>query len=78
MTEKYVKGKVMVAFKPEVPESEIEKVLAQYEHEKVFKNGEYDGSKGRENKALNRLYALAVPAGTEAIVVEELKGNMIH
>lgn len=75
MNENYVKGKVVVAFKVEAAESDIEKVLAQYEHEKVFKSGEYDGSKGRKNEALNRLYTLAVPAGTEANVVEELKAR---
>jgi len=82
MTEKYVRGKivmgvgkVMIAFKAEAPESEIEKVLAQYEHEKVFKNGEIDGSRERKNEVLDRLYVLAVPAGTEATVVEELKSK---
>ena len=73
MTKGHVEGKVMVAFKPEADLSEIEKVLGQYTHEKVFKKGEFDSLNGRENKVLDRLYSLTVPAGTEADVINGLQ-----
>lgn len=73
MAKNYVDGTVIVAFRPEVEHSDIEKILGQYVHEKVFDKGQYDGSKGRVNKALDRLYLLTVPAGDEADVINELQ-----
>ena len=73
MVKDYVDGKVSVAFKPEVKHSEIEKILGQYVHEKVFNKGEFDGSHERENKVLDRLYVLSIAAGKEAEVIKELQ-----
>lgn len=62
---------VIVAFKAEVDSSEIERVLKDYPYTKVLK-GEFDDSRGIEDKLLDRLYSLAVGADNAAAVITGL------
>jgi len=72
MANENVAGRVMVAFKPEIGKSEIEKVLEGYTYEQVFKNGEFDSATDITGQMLARIYSLSVPVGNEARVLEEL------
>lgn len=73
MAKEYLTGKVMVAFKPEADQAEVEKVLGQYRFEKVFNKGEFDNATDRVDQVLARLYQLSVTAGTEEDEVKKLK-----
>lgn len=66
-------GEIMVAFKPEVKQSEIEKMLSGYTYAKVFDKGEFDSKTDREGQVMARLYSLLVTPGEEANVLTKLK-----
>lgn len=75
MAKKRVEGTVMVAFKSKAEQSDIEKVLEQYDSTKVFNEDELSGVVEEKREVLERLYSLSVPAGTEAKVIKELERN---
>jgi len=56
----YMDEKVLVAFKPEASDSEIENMLTQYEHGKLFGDMEFDLKAERNEQMLARTYVLIV------------------
>ncbi len=66
------KGQVMVAFKPEAAEADLERLLRQYQHEKTFVNLKYDPAASREEQLLARLYMFYTLEGEETELMDEL------
>lgn len=66
--------RIVVAFKPEAGQSDIEKLLGQYTHDKIL-DIEYDPAADRIKQMLARSYILYVPKNKEAEILEELKDN---
>ncbi len=66
---------INVAFKPEAKQSDIEKVLAQYAHIKVFDNTELGHDGSREEQILARLYHFVVPTNGENEIIKELESK---
>ena len=72
MSDEYVNGEIIVAFKPEADYSKIEEILHQFPHEKVFSDSPYDKQIPREDQVLARLYSLKCKNGSEEVFLANL------